>query len=148
MVASNTFLTPTKITREALRILNNKLHFANKVTRKLEDEYKKIGESVTVRLPNRFIVSDGKTRVNQDLAEPSVTVTMDKQKHVSWSWSSKDLTLTIEEYSKRYLEPAMNALANKIDYEVGLLAQDILTFSEPPEQPQPPWHRLPMLCAA
>ena len=37
------------------------------------------------------------------------------RKHVSWS--SKDLTLSIEEYAERYINPAMRTLAEGIEAE-------------------------------
>ena len=38
-------------------------------------------------------------------------IVIDRRKHVSWEFSTKDLTLSIEEYSERYIKPAMRSLA-------------------------------------
>jgi len=75
----------------------------------------KVGDTVSIRKPVKFYAADGKTRVNQDVEEANTSITVDKQKHVSWKFSSKDLTLTVEDYSERYIKPAMIALANTID---------------------------------
>jgi hypothetical protein len=61
------------------------------------------------------VASDGATRNNQDVVEESTSITVDQRKHVSWKFSTNDLTLSIEEYSERYIKPAMIVLANKID---------------------------------
>jgi len=95
--------------------LKNNLVMGSTVHRDYSSEYKKIGDKLTIRKPVRFKVSDGKTRVPQDVLESSTDITMDQQKHVSWSFSSKDLTLTIEDYAERYIKPAMISLANAVD---------------------------------
>ncbi|MCP1539003.1 P22 phage major capsid protein family protein [Methylorubrum extorquens] len=61
------------------------------------------------------------TRVNQDVEEGSTSIKIDQRKHVSWNFSTQDLTLSIEEYSKRYIAPAMLTLAQTVDsYGSGL----------------------------
>jgi hypothetical protein len=54
----------------------------------------------------------------QDIAEPSVTITVNNQKHVDFQFTSQDLTLTVEEFNSRYLKPGMAALANQVDFDV------------------------------
>lgn len=53
-----------------------------------------------------------------NVVEETTSLTIDKRKHVSWKFSTQDLSLTIEEYSERYIKPAMIALSNKIDSEL------------------------------
>jgi hypothetical protein len=95
--------------------LENNLGMANNVHREYKKEFVKVGDTVSIRKPVKFYAADGKTRVNQDVEEANTSITVDKQKHVSWKFSSKDLTLTVEDYSERYIKPAMIALANTID---------------------------------
>ena len=118
MVASNTLLNPTIITKETMMILENNLVAANRVNRSFENQFVKIGASLTVRKPNRFTVRSGATLAVQDIAEPSTSITIDKQRGVDFDFSSQDLTLTIEEFSERYLKPAMSELANRVDFDV------------------------------
>jgi hypothetical protein len=108
-------LTPTKIAKEALFQLENNCVLGANVHRQYKKEFVKIGDSVTIRRPVKFLASDGATRVTQDVTELSTSITINKRKHVSWKFSTQDLTLTIEEYSERYIKPAMIALANKVD---------------------------------
>jgi len=117
-MSSQTLLTPTIITKETLLILANNLCMANLVNRKFENQFVKIGASLTIRKPNRFTVSSGPGLQIQDIAEPSVNITISNQKHVDFEFSSQDLTLVIEEFAERYLKPAMESLANQIDYDV------------------------------
>lgn len=112
---ANSLITPSIIAKEALVQLENNLTMANNVHREYKKEFVKVGDTVSIRKPVKFYAADGKTRVNQDVEEANTSITVDKQKHVSWKFSSKDLTLTVEDYSERYIKPAMIALANTID---------------------------------
>lgn len=112
---ANALITPTIIAKEALFQLENNLVLAKNVHREYKKEFVKIGASVSVRKPVKFYAANGATRVNQDVEEANTTITIDTQKHVSWAFSSTDLTLTVEEYSERYIQPAAIALANTID---------------------------------
>jgi hypothetical protein len=114
----NAILTPTIIAREALMQLNNNMVAANTVFRDYSDEYTAVGDTITVRRPVDFTVKDGAVMDIQDVEEGSLTVAMDQQKHVAWKFTSKDLTLSIEEYSARYIRPAMIQLANQVDRDL------------------------------
>ena len=61
----NTILTPTAVTREALRILHQKLNFVGSINRTYDDQYAKsgakIGSDLKIRLPNQYVVRTGAT---------------------------------------------------------------------------------------
>jgi len=116
-MSTQVLLTPTIITKESLVILENNLVMANRVNRKFENQFVKIGNALTIRKPNKFTVASGAGLQVQNINEPSVTITVDKQKHVDFQFTSQDLTLTVEEFSERYLKPAMASLANQVDYD-------------------------------
>ncbi len=117
-MSSQILLTPTIITKESLVILENNLVAANRVNRKFENQFVKIGNTLTIRKPNQFQISSGAALQVQNIAEPSVTITVNLQKHVDFQFTSQDLTLTVEEFSERYLKPAMARMANTIDFDV------------------------------
>lgn len=117
-MSSQVLLTPQVITKESLMILENNLVAANRVNRKFENKFVKIGSQLTIRKPNRFTVASGAGLQVQDIAEPSVTITVNNQKHVDFQFTSQDLTLTVDEFASRYLKPAMAALANQVDFDV------------------------------
>ena len=114
----NTLLTPSIISKESLMILENNLVMANRVNRKFENQFVKIGASLTVRKPNRFTVTSGPGLAIQNIAEPSTSITVSNQKHVDFSFSATELSLTVEEFSERYLKTGMAELANTIDFDV------------------------------
>ncbi len=117
-MANNSLLNPSIITKETLVILENNLVMAGKVNRQFENQFVKIGTALTIRKPNRFTVTTGPGLQIQNITEPSTSITISNQKHVDFQFTSQDLTLTIEEFSERYLKPAAAALANVLDYDV------------------------------
>src|ERR1700722_7468508 len=117
-MASNSLLTPSLITKETLVILENNLVMAAKVNRQFENQFVKIGSSITMRKPNRFTVSSGPALQIQNIVEPSTSITISNQRHIDFQFSSQELTLTVEEFTDRYLKPATLRLANQVDQDV------------------------------
>jgi len=108
-------INPSIIAKEALFQLENNVIMGQQVHRQYKKEFVKIGNQVTIRKPVKFKATDGAARSNQAVHEQTTSITIDQRKHVSWAFSTQDLTLTIEEYSERYIKPAMIALSNSID---------------------------------
>lgn len=124
-MASNSLLTPSLITKETLVILVNNLVFAAKVNRQFENQFAKIGSSITVRKPNKFTVTSGPGLQIQNITEPSTSITISNQKHVDFQFSMQELTLTVEEFAERYLKPAAERLANQIDQDLSALYSQV-----------------------
>ena len=112
---ANAIITPTIIAKEAVMQLENNLVMGNNVYREYKKEFVKVGDTVNVRMPVDFTVTDGATRSNQDVVEKNTNIVVDQRKHVSWKFTTQDLTLSIEDYSERYIKPAMIRLANTVD---------------------------------
>jgi hypothetical protein len=116
---ANSLLTPTKVTREALRVLHQKLNFVSKINRQYDSSFAvdgaKIGDSLKIRLPNQYTVTDGAVMTAQDTTESSVTLQVSTQKHVGMNFSTAELALSIDDFSERIIEPAMSVLAAKIE---------------------------------
>ena len=120
---ANTLLSPTIITREALRILHANLNFIENCDKQYDKQFAnsgaspsgKIGPSLTIRMPNQYTVRTGSTIAVQNTTETSQVLTVSTQKGVDTVFTSQDLTLTIDEFSERYLKPAMAVLASNIE---------------------------------
>ena len=112
---ANTIITPSIIAKEALMQLENNLVMGNLVHRDYGGEFDKVGSTISIRKPVKFQAQDGATRVNQDVTEGTTSITMDQRKHVSWKFTTNDLTLSIEEYSDRYIKPAAIELAQTVE---------------------------------
>lgn len=119
---ANTLLTVDMIMRRALMVLENNLVAAKFVNREYDDQYAnsgaKIGASVRIRIPPRTVVTKAVTFVAQDQQEEYTTLTVDKQHHVGMSFTQQELTLQVDDFSQRFIEPAMASLANDIDQTV------------------------------
>jgi len=116
---SNNLLTISKITNEALMVLENELTFKGEVDRNYDDQFSvvggKIGSTVNVRRPGRFIGTTGPALNVEDFNETSVPVTLSTQFHVDTSFTTQDLALSLDMFSDRVLRPAVAAIANKVD---------------------------------
>jgi hypothetical protein len=116
---SNNLLTISKITNEALMVLENELTFTGQVDRNYDDQFAvvgaKIGQTVNVRRPGRFIGTTGPQLVVEDFNETSVPVTLSTQFHVDTQFTTQDLALSLDMFSDRVLKPGIAAIANKMD---------------------------------
>lgn len=126
---ANTILTPTAVTREALRILHQKLNFVGSIVRDYDDSYAKtgakIGDTLKIRLPNQYTVRTGATLSAQDTVESSVSLQVGTQKGVDLNFTSIDLTLSLDDFSKRILNPAMSVLAANIESDALSMYKDV-----------------------
>lgn len=116
---ANSYLTIGMITFEMLMILHNNTVAASKVTRKYEKQFAqtgaKVGQSIQVRKPPRYTVTDGATFVAQDYADEMVPLVVDQHKQVGCEFQNDDLTLSMDDFSGRFLKPSLVPLANSVD---------------------------------
>lgn len=116
---SNVILTPTAVTREIQRVLHEKATFLKTVNRQYDDSFAvagaKIGSQLKIRLPNQYKVRTGKAIDVQDTDETSVTLTVATQKGVDMSFSTAELTLDLQDFSDRIIEPAVAVLVSDIE---------------------------------
>lgn len=126
---ANTLLTVDQITREAQRILHEKLTFIGSINRQYDDSFAnegaKIGDTLRIRLPNRYVVRTGATLNAQDITETSVSLPVTTQRGVDVNFTTAELTMDIDDFSSRILEPAMAALASDIESDALSMRQDV-----------------------
>jgi hypothetical protein len=118
-VATNTLLNINMITAKALVILHQRLNVIGSVNRQYDDSFAqagaKIGNNLRIRNPVQFTVSSGPTLAIQNTVETNTTLTLTTQNHVDFSFSSQELTLNIDDFAARYLEPACAVLAANVE---------------------------------
>lgn len=131
---ANTILTPTAVTREAQRILHQKLNFVGSINRQYDSSFAqsgaRIGDSLKVRLPNQYTVRTGASLSTQDTTETSTTLQVATQKGVDLTFSSAELTLSLDDFSARILEPAMAVLAANIEADALNMYKDVYQISD------------------
>lgn len=116
---ANTFATPSWVMRKVARRLVNNAVFAANVQRGYDDEYKqqgvKMGDTVTLRLPQRYEVTVGSVLNPTPLTDQTVTLTITDQSNIGFEYDSWAATLEVDDYMERYGNPAVDQLVNNID---------------------------------
>ena len=118
---ANNLLTISMITNEALRVLTNQLVFTRAVSRQYDDKFAiegaKIGTTVNLRKPPRYVGRTGPALQIESSVETYVPLTLGTQFGVDMAFTTQDLTMNISDFSDRFIKPAVAAIANKIDYD-------------------------------
>ena len=141
-MAGNSILTDSIIVKECLLALKNNLGFTKNVNRQYDDKFAvegaKIGDTINLRKPSRYQVTSGATFVAQDSVDQSLPLVLDTQNHVGMAFSTKDLTLSVDNFRERYIENAVIALANKVDNDGLKLYQSVPNAVGVPVASTPP----------
>ena len=123
---ANSLLTPSVIAAECLRMFDNKLAFTSKIDKQLSKEFAKsgakIGNTITVRKPWRPSTRQGPAISIQSVTEEMVPLVLSNQTGVDFTFTSQDLALTIDDFSNRYIKPAVVAAANYVDQQNLIMA--------------------------
>jgi hypothetical protein len=117
---ANTLSVIDMVAREALRIAHEKATFITTINRSYDDSFAKtgakIGSTLRVRDPNQYTRRQGSRVMDvQDQNETTQTITVAQQDGVDMRFNSAELSLAIDDLSKRYIEPAMAVLMSGID---------------------------------
>ena len=118
---ANTLLTIDMVTLEALRILHGNTAFVKKVNRDYDPNFAKegakIGDTLRIRKPPQYTVRTGRVMQAQNATETYVSLPVSTQKGVDMDFTSAEFTMSIDNFSQRFLKPAMSVLASTIDYD-------------------------------
>ncbi len=114
------------ITNDALDVLQNELTFTGQVLHTYDDRFgidgAKIGDTVNVRRPPRFIGTSGPNLSVEDYNQTSIPVVVGDttkygdQFHVDVAFTTKDMRLSLGAFSENVTIPAVAAVANKVDF--------------------------------
>jgi hypothetical protein len=138
MFPPNTELTMSMITNRALIVLRNDLTFSRTVNHQYDKSFgvdgAKIGATINLRKPVRYIGNPGPTMVPESFTETFVPLTLTSQYNVGLNFTTSELMLSIDEFDDRVLKPAVATLANKIDFDGLALALQVANFVGIPGQ--------------
>ncbi|MBP3300641.1 MAG: P22 coat protein [Clostridia bacterium] len=122
----NNFLTTKTIAREALPILESNLVFPALIYKDFSGDFSKQGDTIQVRKPPVYSADEFSGSINvQDINEGEVAVRLDKIADVSVELSAKEMALNAEDFTKQVIEPAMVAIAEKINADGLALYKDV-----------------------
>jgi hypothetical protein len=95
------------------------LVIANRVERQYSNEFAqtgaKVGNTVNIRRPPRYIGTYGPPLNVEDTFETYVPVVLNYQFHVDVQFTTQDLALSMDMFKKRILKPQIATVANRID---------------------------------
>lgn len=118
---ANTLVTPAWVMKTVGVLLVNEWRFANNVNRDYDSQYSvqgcKVGDTVKMRLPQRYVVTKGQNMTPTAVEDRTVDIKITDQAHIGLAFSMMSLTLEVDDYRNRYLDPAVSALVNTVDYD-------------------------------
>lgn len=128
-MTTNNIITSSMITNETLRLLHNKIGLAGTIDRQYDDSFAKTGakagKTINIRRPVQYQIRDGNTASYQDTNETTVPLTVGQPFGIDWAFDDVDLTLSIDKFSERYLEPAAARLATELDLRVSRMYKSV-----------------------
>ena len=120
MAEGNTLISTSWITYEATAVLMNQLIFLGKIDRQYSGEFAiagaQKGDEIHIRKPPRFVAQAGPIIAAQNIVETYVTLRLNHQTSLLLNYTSKDLTLSIDNFRERIIMPAVTEVANEMDW--------------------------------
>lgn len=119
---SNQFINTQLVSNTALAMFANNAPFVMTGSRIYQDDFQssgyKIGDTLQVRRQNNFIVGDGSTAVPQDIIETVETITVAHQYHALIAYTIQDLSLRIEDFSRMFIQPAIQNIITQMERDI------------------------------
>ena len=117
---SNTLITPTWVSNESMRLLENYAKFPGMVETIGQEDYMqggaKIGATYNKRFrPQSWTLNNSPAANVSAVVEVSLPIVLTNQTHIDFQFSSYESTLDVQRFSERYLDPVVVQLANGID---------------------------------
>lgn len=134
---ANNVISSTYIANETMRVMHNSSAFLGNINTQYDPMFAKqgakAGSTVYARRPVQYTVRSGATANIQDVNETTVPITMQPEFGIDFQFSDYDLTLSVDEFTKRYIEPAGKRLASELDLRIGqAMYQAVANFSGTP----------------
>lgn len=126
---SNTLLTIDMITRESLRVLHGTSAFLKGVNKAYDSSFAqagaKIGDTLRIRKPNKYTVRTTRVMNVQDTTETSVSLPITNIAGTDMNFTSKEMALDLDDFSRIIIKPAMSVIAAHIDYTALGMTNDV-----------------------
>lgn len=126
---ANVFNTVDWLTAESLRMLVNKSQVAQFFNTDHNKEFQRefaVGETVRVKLPQRFTIRNGLKYAAKPINRKYTTVALDQIFGIDFEWDGYEQAVKMErseaELKREYIDPAMSQLATELDSRCALWA--------------------------
>jgi len=128
----NQFINTQLVSNTALAMFANNAPFVMTGSRIYQDDFQnsgyKIGDTLQVRRQNNFIIGDGSTAAPQDIIETVETITVAHQYHALIAYTVQDLSLRIEDFSRMFIQPAIQNIVTQMERDICAAAEQQLYF--------------------
>lgn len=130
----NQFITTQLVSNTALAMFANNSPFVMTASRIYQDDFQnsgyKIGDTLQVRRQNNFVIGDGSTAVPQSIIETVENITVAHQYHALIAYTIPDLSLRIEDFSRMFIQPAIQNIISQMERDISAAAEtDVWFFS-------------------
>ncbi|MFA5166741.1 MAG: P22 phage major capsid protein family protein [Candidatus Paceibacterota bacterium] len=126
---ANTTLTSSIINKQAQMVLQNELTLAKAVNTEYADKFgqsgAKIGATYNLRKPPRYLGREGEALQVEASTENYVPIVINRLTGTDITFSTTDLKLNVEDFTERFISPAITSVANKIDVAIANLFSDV-----------------------
>lgn len=128
----NQFITTQLVSNTALAMFANNSPYVMTGSRIYQDDFQssgyKIGDTLQVRRQNNFIIGDGSTAVPQSIIETVEDITIAHQYHALIAYTIQDLSLRIEDFSRMFIQPAVQNIITQMERDISAAAEQELNF--------------------
>jgi len=129
---ANQFITTQLVSNTALAMFANNAPYVMTGSRIYQDDFNssgyKIGDTLQVRRQNNFIIGDGSTAVPQDILEVVENITVAHQYHALIAYTVADLSLRIEDFSRMFIQPAIQNIITQMERDISSAAEQQLNY--------------------
>lgn len=139
-MANNQFITTDLVSNTALAMFSNNCPFLMTGSRVYQSDFTssgyKIGDTLQMRRQNQFLVGDGAVANPQSIVESVETLTIAHQYNAMISYTVKDLTLRIEDFSRVFIQPAIQNIITQAEQDIAAAAEkELYLFAGSPSAP-------------
>lgn len=131
----NTFITPNWVTTDVATGFLDSTKLIGRFDRQWDDSFinkpegAQIGNTVQVRIEQRWLVTEGQALQEQAILNQTVPISINHQFNIGSGWSTAQQTLEVEETQTRYTRPAGKRMAAKWDRVAGAEVYKSVYFS-------------------
>lgn len=125
-MANNALVTTRMVTFKVLDEFLNNLKVVSGFSTEWEAEFgkqgNKIGDTLLVRKPQRWLVKSGATYQEQPITDTFTTITVLRQRFIGFDYGAFESTLSLDDMYNRYFAKQTTQLSNQVDDEASQFA--------------------------